>query len=161
MPRLPAAFSDPIASLSAVSLSLVLSLSAATHASDADADFEQVMAAQMAVWTEAGMNAQLLEQVSKGAEIFATTCAVCHGDLGEGGSGYAQPIINTHGLDKFRTAQRLYLYNRDIMPFNDPGSLPQEEVWQVTAWLMAMNGWLNDVEGPLGSENARRVTIAD
>ena len=159
MPRLPAASLNRIPSLLTLAFTLALSLPATTQAGQAD--FDEVMAAQMALWADTGMNAALLEQVSQGADIFATTCAVCHGDLGEGGSGYAHPIINTRGLDKFRTAQRLFLYNRDMMPFNDPGSLLPEEAWRVTAWLMAMNGWLNDVTGPLSAENARGVGISD
>jgi hypothetical protein len=47
------------------------------------------------------------------------------------------------------------------MPFNDPGSMQPKEAWQVTAWLVAMNGWFNDIDGPLAAENARRVMIKD
>lgn len=159
MPRLPVAFPSRFTSLWTLAFTFALSLPATAQADEVD--FDAVMAAQMAVWADTGVNAALLEQVAQGADVFATTCAVCHGDLGEGGSGYAHPIVNTRGLDKFRTAQRLFLYNRDLMPFNDPGSMQPEEAWQVTAWLVAMNGWFNDIDGPLAAENARRVMIKD
>lgn len=159
MSRLPSTATALTALLPALALAVALSFPAKSGASEAD--FDQVMAEHLDSWAAAGMDAALLEQVSEGAETFANYCAVCHGDFGEGGSGYAQPIINTRGLDKFRTAQRLFLYNRDMMPFNDPGSLPPEEVWQVTAWLMAMNGWLEGVDGPLSPENAREVLISE
>lgn len=122
-------------------------------------DCESVMAERLEAWSSGGMPEDLLAQVAEGAEVFRDTCAVCHGKLGEGGSGYAHAIIYTRGLDKFRTGHRFFLYNRDMMPFNEPGTLPPETVWQVTAWLMAMNGWLDDLDAPLGTDNARDVQI--
>jgi cytochrome c5 len=119
-----------------------------------------IVTERLETWRGLGMSDELLAQISDGAAVFYDTCAVCHGALGEGGAGYATPIIDTAALDKFRTGHRLFLYNRDMMPFNEPGSLPPETVWQVTAFLMAMNGWLDGLDAPLGPDNARDVAIS-
>ena len=137
----------------------VCSLAAALPAGAVEMDFDTLMAERFDAWRATGMAEPLLDQIAAGAEVFRDTCAVCHGDLGEGGAGYAHAIVDTRGLDKFRTGHRLFLYNRDMMPFNEPGTLPQEAVWQVSAWLMAMNGWLDGLDAPLGPDNARDVPI--
>lgn len=124
-----------------------------------EVDFDAVMAERFATWRVAGMPEPLLAQINAGAGVWWDNCAACHGDLGEGGSGYANPVIDTRGLDKLRTGHRLFIYNRGMMPFQDPGSLEEDEYWQVTAWLMAMNGWLDGLEAPLGPDNARSVRI--
>lgn len=139
---------------------LAAALPVVAPAGAVEIDFDAVMADRVESWRAAGMPDELLEQVGAGAEVFRDTCAVCHGHLGEGGAGYANPIVDTRGLDKFRTGHRLFLYNRDMMPFNEPGTLPPETVWNVSAWLMAMNGWLDGLDAPLGPDNARDVPIA-
>jgi cytochrome c len=133
---------------------------AATLAGGAVADdFFEVLDTKEAEWRAAGMNDALLAQVLDGALVYIDHCAACHGDDGQGGQGYAHAIIGTRGLDKFGTAHRLFVYNRQMMPFSQPGSLAAEEVWRVTAWLMAMNGWLDALDAPLGMDNARTVRI--
>lgn len=121
--------------------------------------FFDVLEAKEAEWRAAGMDAGLLAQVLDGALVHVDHCAACHGDDGQRGQGYAHAIIGTRGLDKFGTSHRLFVYNRQLMPFSQPGSLDPAEVWQVTAWLMAMNGWLDGLDAPLGPDNARTVRI--
>lgn len=137
----------------------VFILATVVPAGAVEMDFDTVMAERFETWREVGMSEALLDQIAAGAEVFRETCAVCHGDLGKGGVGYAHAIVDTRGLDKFRTGHRLFLYNRDMMPFNEPGTLPHEVVWQVSAWLMAMNGWLDGLDAALGPDNARNVQI--
>lgn len=126
-----------------------------------DDDFEAVMSEQLEEWTDAGMPEDLIAQIEAGAEGFQANCAECHGALGQGGSGYPNRIIGGQGLHKFRTAQRLFIYNRSMMPFQDPGSLPEDQMWDITAWIMAMNGWLDETEEALGPDIARESRIGE
>jgi S-disulfanyl-L-cysteine oxidoreductase SoxD len=157
--RAPIALRRPQA-LAALSLIASAAIATATTDETAMPDTDAILAERVEIWRGLGMSEDLLTQIGAGAAVFRETCAVCHGDLGEGGAGYATPIIETRALDKFRTGHRLFLYNRDMMPFNEPGSLSPDTVWQVTAFLMAMNGWLDGLDAPLGAENARDVEIA-
>jgi mono/diheme cytochrome c family protein len=157
-------FCAPIAlrlpqALAAVALLASAAIATANTDDVTPPDAEALVAERVEIWRGQGMSEDLLTQIGAGAAVFRDTCAVCHGALGEGGAGYATPIIDTTALDKFRTGHRLFLYNRDMMPFNEPGSLPPETVWQVTAFLMAMNGWLDGLDAPLGSDNAREMAI--
>ena len=152
-PRLPHA-------LAALGLITCAAVATATTDEATTQDPAAILSERVEVWRGQGMSEELLAQIGAGSAVFQDSCAVCHGTLGEGGAGYATPIIDTTALDKFRTGHRLFLYNRDMMPFNDPGTLPPETVWQVTAFVMAMNGWLDGLDGPLGSDNARDVAIA-
>jgi mono/diheme cytochrome c family protein len=98
-------------------------------------------------------------QIEAGAEVYAAHCAECHGADGQGGSGYANPIIATRTLDRFGNGFNLWQYNAMMMPFQAPGSLDVELTWQVTAWLMDQNGWLDGLDEPLGPENARDIEL--
>jgi mono/diheme cytochrome c family protein len=107
-----------------------------------------------------GTAAETLDaQIAAGEAIFAEHCAECHGADGQGGRGYANPIIETRMLDRFGDARRLWQYTAMMMPFQEPGSLAPELIWDVTAWLMAQNGWLDGLGAPLGPDNAREVAI--
>ncbi|MFN4099941.1 MAG: c-type cytochrome [Pararhodobacter sp.] len=143
----------------ALVLASLLAFPLPSLAADEAVDFDAVMAERFADWHDAGMPEPLLAQIGSGAEVWRDHCAACHGDLGEGGGGYASPVIDTRGLDKLRTGHRLFIYNRGMMPFQEPGSLDEEAYWQVTAWMMAMNGWLDTLDAPLGADNARGVAI--
>jgi len=156
--RAPIALRRPQA-LAALTLIVSAAIATAT-AGDATPDADALLAERVEIWRGLGMSEDLLTQIGEGAAVFRETCAECHGAQGEGGGGYATPIIQTRALDKFRTGQRLFLYNRDMMPFNEPGSLSPENVWRVTAFLMAMNGWLDGLDAPLGPDNARDMAIA-
>lgn len=143
----------------ALVLASLLTLPLPSLAADEAVDFDATMAERFDIWRGAGMPEPLLAQIETGAEVWWDNCAACHGHLGEGGSGYANPVINTRGLDKLRTGHRLFIYNRGMMPFQEPGSLDEVAYWQVTAWMMAMNGWLDALDAPLGPDNARGVVI--
>jgi mono/diheme cytochrome c family protein len=103
----------------------------------------------------------LEEQIAAGAAVYAETCAVCHGERGEGASSYPNRIIDTSGLNKFRHARGLYDYTLMMMPFDDPTRVGSADTWRVTAWLMAENGWLEDAAEPLGPDNAVEIPIGE
>jgi len=85
----------------------------------------------------------------KGAAIFATHCASCHGPTGKegpmgplvGGTGTlgSQNPVKTIG-SYWPYATTVYDYVHRAMPFLAPQSLSPEEVYSVVAWLLYQNG---------------------
>ena len=85
---------------------------------------------------------------AQGAPIFAQKCASCHGEGGKGG-GIAAGLVGgpPHAsLDGGKTipnywpyATTLFDFIRRSMPFTQPGSLTNQEVYALTAYLLAAN----------------------
>jgi S-disulfanyl-L-cysteine oxidoreductase SoxD len=87
--------------------------------------------------------------VSEGQQIFADTCAACHGDKGQGqiadalvgGKGTlntAKPVKTVGSFWPYATT--LYDYVHRAMPFNAPQSLTPGQVYAVTAYVLYLNG---------------------
>lgn len=95
---------------------------------------------------------------AQGAAIYAAKCALCHGANGEGlGTGAAAypRLIGREPREGFPFAQDLkhvktignywpyattvYDYIRGAMPLTAPGSLTPDEVYSLTAYLLAEN----------------------
>ncbi len=67
-------------------------------------------------------------------------------------------LIGTGTLQKFSTAASLHSYIKAAMPFWKPGSLTEDESWQVTAFLLRQNGyWPGTVE--LNGSNAASIEL--
>ena len=87
-----------------------------------------------------------------GAPIFAQKCSVCHGNQGEGGvaaSLNAGPPRAT--LDGGKSIANFWPYSTTIfdfvrraMPPNAPGSLSDEEVYALTAYLLYLNELIDE-----------------
>jgi mono/diheme cytochrome c family protein len=85
---------------------------------------------------------------AQGAPIFAQKCASCHGEGGKGG-GIAAGLVGgppRASLDGGKTipnywpyATTLFDFIRRSMPFTQPGSLTNQEVYALTAYLLAAN----------------------
>ena len=71
------------------------------------------------------------------------------------------PALASPGmLARFETALDLYLYLNDEMPFQTPGSLKEEEYWQLTAFLLSLNG--QDPGSPLlTAEQAGQIKLRE
>jgi cytochrome c len=96
---------------------------------------------------------------AQGAKIFAEKCAVCHGEAGKGGVMPAYPALVggpplTDGIDTAKTIKNYYAYattvfdyTRRAMPYTAPRSLKDEEVYALTAYILALNNLIgqNDV----------------
>ena len=91
---------------------------------------------------------------AQGAPIFAAKCAVCHGEKGEGkianrlvgGIGSLpgpKEAIKTVG-SYWPYATTLFDYVRRSMPWNQPKTLSDDEVYAVSAYILAMNGIIKD-----------------
>jgi mono/diheme cytochrome c family protein len=67
-------------------------------------------------------------------------------------------VIGDQALSKFTDGVQLNSYIRAAMPFWKPGSLTEEQTWQVTAFLLRENGIWNGV-GDLNETKAGAVKI--
>ena len=148
--------------------------------------------------------------VEEGDELFEAQCTVCHGEFGGGGKGYPQLTGGNQDKDKngivktlknqriepgmdapkrtigtyWPKATTLFTYIRDAMPYAHPKSLTDDEVYAITAYLLAgneieidgeemddeyvldreklmkvvlpnANGFYPNIDGPKGPENVR------
>lgn len=83
----------------------------------------------------------------RGRQVFQTHCQACHGADGQGGPN--DVLVNAPGApaDGVRTigsfwpyATTLFDYVRRAMPYQNPGSLSDDDVYAVTAHLLHLNG---------------------
>lgn len=92
---------------------------------------------------------------AEGAKIYAEKCAACHGENGKGGRNAAlvggAPIRN---MDSARTianfwpyATTIFDFTRRAMPWQQPRTLTDDEVYALTAYILALNKLIgeNDV----------------
>jgi mono/diheme cytochrome c family protein len=89
---------------------------------------------------------------AQGAVVYAQKCAACHGDKGEGktnarlvggqitGDG---PVVKTVG-SYWPYATTLFDFTRRAMPWTEPKSLTNDEVYAVTAHILRLNGIIGD-----------------
>ncbi|WP_223233408.1 c-type cytochrome [Chitinophaga sp. CF418] len=91
--------------------------------------------------------------VQNGALIYAAKCASCHGTTGVEGPYNILVAPDTVDAPPFDQAPKrvkaignywpyattIFDYVRRAMPFNAPGSLSDNEVYSVTAWLLHAN----------------------
>lgn len=89
---------------------------------------------------------------AKGKIIFEAKCVACHGAGGIGGPN-GSLVTNKTPTDKRREktignywpyATTVFDYVRRAMPFNEPGSLSNEEVYHLTAYLLHANGIIDE-----------------
>ena len=93
--------------------------------------------------------------VADGKLVYATKCAACHGAAGEGTPPVYPKLVDPQPADfSFDTdfkltrtignywpyATTLYDYINRAMPLTAPGSLTPQEIYAVTAYLLAANG---------------------
>ena len=93
-------------------------------------------------------------KAADGAKIFAEKCALCHGDNGAGGiAGRLVGGPPKASLDGGKTianfwpaATTLFDFIRRAMPYNAPRSLSDQEVYALTAYLLAANKLIGEGE---------------
>jgi mono/diheme cytochrome c family protein len=81
------------------------------------------------------------DQLAAGSDVYAEACAKCHGDEGQGGTG---PVVigGSRRIAAYETTTRVYDYISRTMPFDNPGSLSEDEYWNVIAYLLDENSLL-------------------
>jgi cytochrome c len=129
--------------------------------------------------------------VELGDELYEAQCAVCHGEFGGGGKGYPQLAGGNQSKDKngvvitlknqreygntdapkrtvgtfWPVATTLFTYIRDAMPYAHPKSLSNDEVYAITAYILAQNGLeidgeeMDDDEFVLNKEKLVKVVL--
>ena len=124
--------------------------------------------------------------VELGDELYEAQCAICHGDFGAGGQGYPQLTGGNKDKDKdgviitlknqrvygstdapkrtigtyWPVATTLFTYIRDAMPYAHPKSLTNDEVYAITAYLLAQDGIVeDDDEYVLNKEKLSKVVL--
>jgi len=124
--------------------------------------------------------------VELGDELYEAQCAICHGDFGAGGQGYPQLTGGNKDKDEngviitlknqrvygstdapkrtigtyWPVATTLFTYIRDAMPYAHPKSLSNDEVYAITAYLLAQDGIVeDDDEYVLNKEKLSKVVL--
>ena len=96
----------------------------------------------------------------QGEALFAAKCAACHGPKGTGPAGpppMGGPLVGGSGSltgDKpvktvgsfWPYATTLFDYVRRAMPFSQPQSLSNDEVYALAAYILSLNGIIDDKE---------------
>jgi len=86
---------------------------------------------------------------AEGKEVYAKRCQRCHGENAKGGDEVAlvggQGTLNTAKPVKtvgsyWPYATTLFDYVRRAMPYKDPGTLTDHQVYAVTAYILHLNG---------------------
>jgi mono/diheme cytochrome c family protein len=86
---------------------------------------------------------------AQGAVIYAEKCVACHGDNGKGG-GPAAALVSDQKITGISAAQKtiknfwpysttIFDFVRRAMPFQAPRSLADDEVYALTAYILAEN----------------------
>ena len=96
---------------------------------------------------------------AQGAKVYAEKCELCHAEGGKGGGAPgAGPLVGgaplANGIETAKTIANYYAYAttvfdyiRRAMPYNAPRSLADNEVYALTAYILALNKLIgeNDV----------------
>ena len=105
---------------------------------------------------------------AQGAAIFAEKCAACHGDNGKGG-GPAAALVRDEKITGISASQKtiknfwpyattIFDFIRRAMPFTAPRSLSDDEVYALTAYLLAENK-LIDTNQAMNAETLPKVKM--
>ena len=102
-----------------------------------------------------------------GAQVYEVRCKECHGDQGIGGDQAAlvgnpeqlkqAPPVKTVG-SYWPYATTLFDYTRRAMPFEEPGTLTDDQLYAVTAYILSLNGIIGDDE-PMDRESLPKVVM--
>ena len=90
----------------------------------------------------------------EGRTIYLQSCAMCHGQKGEGTNNYP-PLVGGQGTLKtdnplstvgsyWPYATTVWDYIDRAMPYNNPGTLKPDEVYAVTAYLFSLNSIVSE-----------------
>ncbi|MEZ5362800.1 MAG: cytochrome c [Bryobacterales bacterium] len=105
--------------------------------------------------------------VADGAQLYERTCRECHGPEGKGSeeTGFIGTPQDLRLEKPKKTvgsywpyATTLYDYIRRAMPFKTPGSLSDDQVYAVTAYILSLNG-LVPQDGSLNAEKLKQIEM--
>ena len=96
---------------------------------------------------------QAAEPPAQGAAIYAQQCALCHGDNGVKPQPGYSPMVGLHKFDRMDAPKTITYYEHattifDIvrrgMPFMAPRTLSDDQVYAITAYLLAINKLIDE-----------------
>ena len=103
----------------------------------------------------------------EGLRVYAAKCLACHGSGGKdgpmppfaGGQGSLASVSPLRTVGSYWPyATTLFDYTRRAMPYDRPGSLAADELYAITAYLLAENGILAD-DAEMNAETLPRVEM--
>jgi cytochrome c len=102
------------------------------------------------------------EQAQKGKEVYGLHCANCHGAEGHGGKvpdsvpGYAgmkaPPVAGKGALPNMETAENVFMFVKQHMPLQKPGTLTDQQCLDIVAFDMMANNMGKPNDKPLTTE---------
>ncbi len=105
---------------------------------------------------------------AQGARVYAERCAACHGEKGEGRPPYSRliggaPIASINAAEKtianfYPYATTLFDYIRRAMPWPQPRSLSNDEVYALVAYIFAQNKLIGDADA-MNAQTLPRVRM--
>lgn len=106
---------------------------------------------------------------AKGEAVFAAKCAICHGDFAEGIDRWpvlaggrdtlasADPVKTVGSYWPYLSTAYDYIYR--AMPFGNAQTLKPDEVYSIIAYILLMNGIIDDDEFVLSQENFTSIKM--
>ena len=102
-----------------------------------------------------------------GTSVYLANCMACHGEKGTGGIN--DTLVGGHGSLTSNRPQKtigsywpyattLFDYVRRAMPYQTPGSLTNDEIYAVTAYLLYLNDII-DQDKELNAETLPEVKM--
>jgi S-disulfanyl-L-cysteine oxidoreductase SoxD len=100
------------------------------------------------------------DQATRGHQLFNNFCAQCHGPELTGAAGPA--LVGAAFLQKWskKPVGDLFSFEHSNMPATNPGSLPEDTVWTITAYILQKNGFPAGPTALSQSTGASRVLAA-
>ena len=103
---------------------------------------------------------------AQGARIYAEKCAACHGESGKGGPNSAlvggAPLTSMETVKTIANfwpyATTIFDYVRRAMPWQQPKTLTNDEVYALTAYLLALNKLIGENDA-VNAETLPRVRM--
>jgi S-disulfanyl-L-cysteine oxidoreductase SoxD len=95
-------------------------------------------------------------QVTRGHQLFNNQCAQCHRPDLKGAAGPA--LVGAPFLAKWgnKPLSDLYSFEHQYMPAVNPGSVPPDQLWSITAYILQKNGFMAG-DADLGETASSRV----
>jgi S-disulfanyl-L-cysteine oxidoreductase SoxD len=81
---------------------------------------------------------------AQGAIVFAQKCELCHGKEAKGGPTAALSGPERNVANYVPHATTIFDFTRRAMPWQQPKSLTNDEVYAVTAYILALNKIIGD-----------------
>ncbi len=103
---------------------------------------------------------------TQGARVFAQKCAMCHGENGKGGVNAALvgggPLTSIEAAKTIANfwpyATTVFDFIRRAMPWPQPKTLTNDEVYALTAYILALNKLIGEND-PMNAETLPKVRM--